>query len=395
MVAGTLVAAVAAYLFQLVAGRVLGPEKLQPIVVLWTIQFLVFTIVFMPMEQLTIRRLNSAVAAAAPWRLFLWLIGASTVGAVLYGWATLDRQFGGNPWFLLILAALIAAYGGFALGRGFLAGRRRYREYGLSVLAESMLRLILAIALLGAGIGALGVSWTLVAGALVVWMWNPLRGERRREAGVAREAGSGSILATFITANASAQTLVAAGPLVVSALGGNALAQSVFFETFLLFRAPLTIAYSLIARVLPPFTAMVDRGEAHILRRWAVRIALAGAVLAPVAYGVGRLVGADLVELLLEPEFRPTAELAALAAAGTTLATVSLVEQQLLIAMRATRRMAAAWLVALLVAALVIIPDGAEPSLRVGRAFLAGETTALLALTAAILYRGRRRSAGS
>ncbi|MBU1226353.1 MAG: hypothetical protein KJ698_03935, partial [Actinobacteria bacterium] len=180
MVVGTLIAAVAAYLFQLIAGRVLGPTDLQPIVVLWTVQFLVFTIVFMPMEQLTIRRLNSAVARAAPWRLFLLLIAASTAGAVGYGMLTLDRQFDGDLWYLVVLAALIIAYGGFALGRGYLAGRLRYREYGLSTFAESMLRLVLAIALLTAGMGSLGLSWTLVAGALVIWFWLPLRGERIR-----------------------------------------------------------------------------------------------------------------------------------------------------------------------------------------------------------------------
>ncbi|MBU1865952.1 MAG: hypothetical protein KKE89_06015 [Actinobacteria bacterium] len=389
MVVGTLIAAVAAYLFQLIAGRVLGPTDLQPIVVLWTVQFLVFTIVFMPMEQLTIRRLNSAVARAAPWRLFLLLIAASTAGAVGYGMLTLDRQFDGDLWYLVVLAALIIAYGGFALGRGYLAGRLRYREYGLSTFAESMLRLVLAIALLTAGMGSLGLSWTLVAGALVIWFWLPLRGERIREAGVDREAGSAKTLATFIASNASAQTLVAAGPLVVSALGGSHAAQSVFFETFLLFRAPLTISYSLIARVLPPFTAMVERGQIRILHRWAIRIAAAGTVLATAAYGLGRLAGAGLVEVLLGADFRPTPELAALAAAGTTLATVALFEQQLLIAMRSTRSMAVAWLVALGVAALVILPNGAEAPLRVGRAFLAGEVTALFGLTMAVV---RRRS---
>jgi len=387
MVVGTLVAAVAAYLFQLLAGRVLGPADLQPIVVLWTIQFLVFTIVFMPMEQLTIRRLNSTVAHAAPWRLFLWLIAASTAGALLYGFLTLDRQFDGDLSYLAIIAALIIGYGGFALGRGFLAGRLRYREYGLSTLAESTLRLVLAIALLAAGVGSLGLSWTLVAGAAVIWLWSPLRGERTREVGTARETGSAGVLATFIAANASAQTLVAAGPLVVSALGGSDAAQSILFETFLLFRAPLTVSYSLIARVLPPFTAMVERGEIRTLHRWAVRIAAAGALLAATAYGLGLLIGANLVGWLLGAEFRPTPELAALAMAGTTVATVALFEQQLHIAMRSTRRMAVAWLMGLVVAALVVLFTGGSESIRVGRAFLAGEVTALIALTIAVLRR--------
>ncbi len=387
MVVGTLLAAVAAYLFQLIAGRILGPEDLQPIVVLWTIQFLVFTIVFMPMEQLTIRRLSASVASAAPWRLFLALIAASTIGATAYGLATLDQQFDGQPWYLAVLALLIVAYGGFALGRGFLAGRRRYREYGLSVLAESMLRLVVAVGLLAAGIGPLGLSWTLVIGALVVWLWTPLRGERRREEGRAREVGSAGTLAAFIAANASAQTLVAAGPLAVAALGGGDAAQSILFVTFLLFRAPLTVSYSLIARVLPPFTAMVERDERAALHRWALRIAGAALLLGAAAYGVGLAVGADVVAWMFGAEFRPDAQMAALAAAGSTIATVVLFEQQLLIALRSVRLMAAAWLVALVVAIAAIIPDGAEATIRVSRAFVAGEVAAVLGLTAAILRR--------
>ena len=394
MVVGTLVAAVAAYLFQLIAGRVLGPVDLQPIVVLWTVQFLIFTIVFVPMEQLTIRRLTASEVRAAPWRLFLGLIAVSTAGAVLYGFFTLDSQFDGDPWYLLILAALIAVYGGFALGRGFLAGRLRYREYGLAVFAESMLRLVLAIALLAIGVGPLGLSVTLVAGGLVVWVWVPLLGERIRDRGVAREAGSVGMMTTIITANASAQTLVAAGPLLVIALGGNDAAQSIFFETFLLFRAPLTVSYSLIARVLPPFSAMFERGDIATLRKWAIRISAAGAVAAAAVYGGGLLVGADAVGLLLGDEFRPTAELAALAAAGTTVATVALFEQQVLIAMRSTRLMAAAWVVAIAVAGAALLIGGSSASLRVGRAFLIGEVTALVALTIAVMRKTRAGRTG-
>lgn len=394
MVVGTLIATVAAYLFQLIAGRVLGPVDLQPIVVLWTIQFLVFTIIFVPMEQLTIRRLTSSEVRAAPWRLFLGLIAVSTGGAVLYGFLTLDRQFDGDPWYLVILAALIAVYGGFALGRGFLAGRLRYREYGLAVFAESMLRLVLAIALLAIGVGPLGLSVTLVAGGLVVWVWMPLLGERIRERGAAQETGSLRVMTTFIAANASAQTLVAAGPLLVIALGGTDAAQSIFFVTFLLFRAPLTVSYSLIARVLPPFSAMFERGDVATLRRWAIRIAGAGIVVAALVYGLGLLVGADAVSLLLGDEFRPDPELAALAAAGTTIATVALFEQQLLIAMRSTGRMAAAWIVALGVAGAALLIGGSSASLRVGRAFLIGEVTALLALTIAVMRRNTAEHTG-
>jgi O-antigen/teichoic acid export membrane protein len=387
MVVGTLVAAVAAYLFQLVAGRALGPTEFAPITVLWTIQFLVFTTVFIPMEQLTIRRLNAAISFAAPWKLFLWVMTAATLASVIFTAFTLDQLFAGDASYLPVTAVLILAYGGFALGRGFLAGRGRYRQYGLSTLSESVLRLALAVALLAAGAGAPGLAWSLVAGALVVWLWRPLHGERSLEAGMARERGTGGALTRFVVANGASQTILAAGPLVVGALGARPAEVSVFFETTLLFRAPLTIAYNLISRVLPPFTRMVERGESATLRRWAIRIGIGGALVAALGYIAGLALGPAAVELLLGAEFRPSDALAAYAAAGMAIATVALFAQQMLIAMRATSLLAGAWVTGLVTAAAVVWIGADDASLRVARAFLAGEAVAFVGIIAAVTTR--------
>ena len=389
MVVGTLVAALAAYLFQLIAGRALGPDEFAPITVLWTLQFLVFTTVFVPMEQLTIRRLNIGAADAAPWRLFLWLIGVSVAGAVVFSALTLDQLLEGEPIYLIATAVLITGYGGFALGRGFLAGQRRFREYGLSTLAESVLRLVLAVGLLAAGAEALGLAWTLVAGSLVIYLWRPFQGVRARERGAPVEPGTGGALAAFITANAASQTIVAAGPLVVGALDGSPTEVSVFFETFLLFRAPLTVTYSLVARVLPPFTRWVEQGRRAVIRNWALRLGIGAAVLAPASFVVGTTVGPALVELMLGAEFRPTRELAGYAAAGVVIATIALFMQQFLIARRATRRLAAAWMVGLAASVIVIALAGGTPSIRVGRAFLIGEAVAFVGLLAAVVVRSQ------
>jgi O-antigen/teichoic acid export membrane protein len=257
MVVGTVAAAAAAYAFQLLGGRVLGPTDFSPITLLWTIQFLAFSIVFVPMEQLTVRRLSLGQPGAAPWPLYLSVITATAVGATVFTALSLDRFFAGDPGYLPITAGLVLTYGVYEVGRGFLAGHRRFKEYGLVTLLESLLRLALAGAVISLGAGALGLGWTMVAGALVVWLWHPLRGQHTRRAGTPREAGEAGALATFITANAAAQTIVAAGPLVVAALGGTAAEVSIFFQTTLLLRAPLAVAYGLTSRVLPPFTRFV------------------------------------------------------------------------------------------------------------------------------------------
>ena len=392
MLVATVLAAVAAYLFLLVVGRVLGTEDFAPLTALWTIQGLIFTTVFMPMEQLTVRRLNLDTPGATPWRLYLWVISATALGATAFAAATLSRLFTGQWAYLPIMAALIAGYGAFAIGRGYLAGRRRFKDYALVTLSESALRLALAGVLLALSVGALGLGWTLVAGALVVWAWRPLHGERQRAAGALPEAGAGGDLATFVTANAAAQTLVWAGPLVVGGLGAEPAEVSVFFQTFLLLRAPLTVAYNLVSRVLPPFTRLVEEGEAAALRRLAIEIAATGAALAAAGFAVGYWVGPPLVELLLGAEYRPEPLLAALAASGAMLATVALFAQQMIIALRATGRLAAAWLAGLAAAGVLVAVASAGPSLRVGWAFLVGEGLAF-ALLVAIALTARPRAA--
>jgi O-antigen/teichoic acid export membrane protein len=389
MIVGTLVAAIAAYGFQLVAGRDLGPAAFAPITVLWTIQFLVFTTVFIPMEQLTIRRLSAAMPSGGPWRLFAGVIAISALLAIGFASITRDRLLAGNWIYVGILAILVTSYGGFALGRGVLAGRRRFREYGLSTLAESLLRLALAIGVLAAGVGAVGVAWTMVAGPFVVYLWRPFHTEPRRGT-VPVGPGSAQDLAAFVAANAASQTIVAAGPLVVGALGAGPAEVSVFFETFLLFRAPLTLAYGLIARVLPPFTRMVEAGEGAILRRWAGRIAAIAAAAAGAGYVFGRWAGPGAVAVLLGAEYRPGATIAGYAAAGVAIATIALFAQQILIAQRATGALAASWFGGLMASALIVVTASGSPSARVGAAFLGGEILAFALIVISVTAVSRR-----
>lgn len=387
MVSGTVVAALAAYAFQVVAGRALGPEAFAPVTVLWTIQFLVMTTVFMPMEQLTIRRLAASTPDAAPRRLFFAVIVAATAVSLAFAALTLERLLDGRLVFLPVVACVIAAYGGHSIARGTLAGRRRFNAYGWSTAAESLVRLAIVGILLLVGAGVVGVAWSLVPGALVVYLWRPFRDEGGRGG---EPAATGGALATFVTANAASQTIVASGPLVVGALGASATEVSVFFETFLLFRAPLTVAYSLIARVLPPFTRIAESAERARLATWALRLGAVAAIGAVAGYFTGLWVGPDLVAILLGQEFRPPGELAALAGSGVAIATVALFTQQMLIALRATGRLAGAWGSGLAAATLAVVLGGADATLRVGTAFLVGEAVALSLIVAAVVAAARR-----
>jgi O-antigen/teichoic acid export membrane protein len=390
----TFISAGAAFLYLVIVGRAVGPTAFAPITVLWTVQYLVTTTVYAPIELLTVRRLSREVSSAAPWALYLWVTVACTAGALAFGIFTLDRFFAGDAAFLLILTPLVIGYAGFAVGRGYLVGRRRFKDYAYAIAAESLFRLCLAGALLAAGVGALGLAAAMAAAPLVVWLWRPLRGRRLTEAGQRPEQGAASDLGAFISATAASQTLLGAGPLVVGAVGGGAAQVSVLGQTFLLLRAPLAVVFNLTSRVIPPLTQLAETDQWDRIRRLGARIGLGGLAIAAGGFGAGYLVGPDLVAWLMGPAYRPTAWLAALAAAGTGLATAALFAQQILVAMGATGRLAAAWLCGLAAAVITVVATGGvDPFLRVGWAFLIGESLAFLLLVGLVVAGARPRAA--
>lgn len=381
MLVATFLSAGAAFLFVVIVGRALGPTEFAPIAVLWTVQYLATTIVYAPMELLIVRRLSSGSDERTPWALYLGVAAVCTAGALAFGIATLDRFFADDPGYVIVLVVLVAGYAGFAIGRGYLAGNRRFRDYAYAITAESVLRLLAAGVLLALSVGGLGLAATMAGAPFAVWLWRPLRGRRGREASRPTEQRATATFGAFVSATAAAQTLLAAGPLVVGGLGGTAAQVSVVNQTLLLLRAPLAVAFNLTSRVLPPLTRFVGSGRWDRLRRLGVLMGIGGGAIAAAVFAAGYFAGPPLVALLMGAEYRPTALLAALAAAGTVLATVALFIQQILVAMKATGRLAVAWLAALACAALTVALTGSlNAMLRVGWAFLVGEVLAFALL---------------
>jgi O-antigen/teichoic acid export membrane protein len=389
MVASAVVAAIAVYAFQLVGGRVLGEVEFTPIANLWTIQFLVVTIVLFPIEQLTIRRL--AMQPEHPLRHDLPLIAgavgttALVISAALFVWR--DEFLDGEAIHALQAGLLIVGYGMFAFGRGRLAGMLDFRRYGFTTAAESMMRLTLGVVLLVAGAASVGLAWSMVVAPLVILAWQPFRHISSREEHISVER-AGGFLATYVVANGASNIILAAGPLVVDALGASNAVVSQYFFTLILLRAPFTFAYSLIARVLAPMARLVSEGRSGELSRFVGIIVGTGAALSAAGGLVGRVVGPWTVALLFGEEFRPRSLVAALIVAGIGAAFSSLVLTQILVARGQTGRLAVAWLAALSGAAIAIAAATGTPDVRVAIGFLVGQGVALLGLAVATLRTG-------
>ena len=396
MLGGTVLATVGAYAFQLVGGRTLGAEDFAPVTVLWSVQFLIMTVVMLPVEQLIIRRLELTGGRSAGLDDSVGplaaLLGGTTLCALTAMALLGQRLTASSAGYVVTAGLLVATYTVFAAARGYLAGRHRYRDYGVATAAEAVGRLLLAGAVLLVTRDGLGLAVVMVLAPLCVLVARPF--SRAHRPAVAEEAATadlpadvlvgraGRFLGTLVLANGAAQTMLGIGPLVVAAAGAGATLVSAVFVTFTLFRGPLWIIQSVLARVLPPFTALARRGDRTTLRGWALRLAALGVLLALVGGLLGWWVGPDLVGLLFGRQFTPSAGLTALVAAGTALAAMTALSSQVLIALGSTWAVAVAWTIALAVAAMVfVVGPGVAPDVRVGVAFLAGESTALALVT--------------
>jgi O-antigen/teichoic acid export membrane protein len=384
MLGGTVVSIVTVLLFQVVAGRSLGAEAFAPIGVVWTVSFMVYTVFMIPVEQFITRRLALAhgnAEALAPNRVLLMsVIGVAIAIGVGFVLATVDRLFAGITAFVVLALALLVTRALLAIGRGFLAGRRRFTAYGGTLAAEGLVLLIAAAVVAAIHPTTLSFAAAMVLSPLVILLFRPFHTTTVTEPWVADNEAPVAFLGFLILATGASQVVIAGGPVVVGLIGGGAAAVSSIFVTFTLFRGPITSAYNLVARVLPDFTALAARGRAHVLTVWAHRITWAGYVLAVLGFTAAYLIGPAIIRVLYGAEFEPDAAVAGLAGAGVGAGLAVLFVAQIYVATGATRALAGRWLLALLIAGAAVAFGPGSAQARVALGFAVGELAALSAL---------------
>jgi O-antigen/teichoic acid export membrane protein len=390
MVAGSLFGAFGSYLFQLIGGRALGTEAFAPISVLWTVFFIVATVMLVPLEQYITRE---ASLGRRVLRTNLMPIVSVTTAAVAVGsiFALVTQQslFDGKAIFALQLGLLVAGYAVLLVAKGVLAGHRQFKNVGWILFWESGLRLVAGIAFLAIVVNAEVLGWAMVLAPLVVLgtrFWRHDVAERRQSetGGHAR-----SFLGTYIAGSAASQLLLAGAPLGVAALGGGPTLISITFVTFTLYRGPLTLIYALQGRILPYLVRLSEDGSAG-LRRISFGVLVGGGALAVCGGLVGYLVGPEVVGLLFGPAFEPDRMVAAMAAAGVMSASTAQIAGQVLVAAGGTGKLATSWASGLAVALVVLVIAPLAVDQTVALAFLLGEATA--AVMVAVMTLGVRRS---
>ena len=288
---GTLSSGLLAYAFNVVAARSLGPEVYGAVGALWAGMFLISVLLFRPVEQTVSRAVADQVArgldARPAVRSAAWLALGLTllaVGALAAAWVPLtDGLFGGRD---VLTAALIAGVAGYAasyFARGLLGGVRWFGGYGLLLLADGGIRLVVALPLLF--VASYSVAAVAIAAAAIGGAVAPLFGAGRRrlkaisegevEGSFAVGAAARFALPAAVIAGCE-QILICGGPLLVLIVGGAdaAGAAGVLFAATLLLRAPVFAFQGVAASLLPNLTTFQARGDHARLHRATMLVAL-------------------------------------------------------------------------------------------------------------------------
>ena len=290
MSVGTLASGILAYLFNVLAARALGPEGYGAIGALWGGMFLLAVLLFRPLEQTVSRTVSHHLergedarpAVRSAGRLTV-AVTVAAVAACVAAWAPLtDRLFGGEP---VLTVALIAGLVGYAISyfaRGLAGGVRWFEGYGIVLLADGAIRLLVALPLLFVAsqtVAAVAIAAAAVGGAVAPLAsrrrvrLQKLSGEARGEFAL-REAARFAAPAAVIAG--CEQVLVSGGPLLVLIAGGEGAtaAAGVLFAATLLVRAPVFLLQGVQASLLPNLSAFRARGDEGALHRATMRVAL-------------------------------------------------------------------------------------------------------------------------
>lgn len=376
MVAGGLIGAVGAYLFQVYGTRALGAEAFAPLAVLWTAFFILATVLLVPVEQYVTREVASG-RRALPHDLGPAMVMAA-IGALLGGgfvWFNLDRVFEGDWQYVLQIVLLMVGYALLFVGKGVLAGRRRFAGVGWVLIIETVARLAIGVIAVSLLASAISLGWAMVIGGfsvLAMRWW-------RHDTGSAgeRAAPAARFLGGYSWGSAASQLLLGGAPIAVLLLGADPALVSVVFVTFTLFRAPMTLIFALQGRILPYLVGLAGSGDNHRLGRIARGVVIGGTGVALAGALVGWLAGSEVVSLLYGPEFAPSQGVAMLAAGGVMAAAAAQITGQILVAEARTSRLAWAWAGGLGAGLVAMVLLGGEPDLRVAGAFAIGEFVAL------------------
>jgi O-antigen/teichoic acid export membrane protein len=433
------------FAFFSIASHVLGEESAQRLDVLWSVMFVVISVIYRPIEQLLSRTiaerrarghthhpLGIPIAIQAGFALIFLVI------ALAFHEQLVDKVFDGYSALYDVLIVGTLAYAASYFARGWLAGHEYFALFGGLVLMESISRICFVIAAaLGITSGQTAVALGIAAAPLVSLVVVPLafarQGDERHEdeqessaiaamkdteaaltsapitvdEAVAALAGPGTEGVQEAAAHdelslrrgtgfagsvsgimLSEQTILNAAVLTVAATSPDKALAGIVFNVLLIARAPLQLFQAIQTSLLPHLTGLeVTDGHEAFARAIRLTVRAIAAFAAAVALGL-LAIGPFVMSHLFGQHFTYGRFGLALIGLGMGLHLTSGALNQAALARDRARAAACCWgLAAALFLVWMLIPAVSEQLLRTEIGY-AGATALLAAMLALLYWRG-------
>jgi O-antigen/teichoic acid export membrane protein len=436
------------FAFFSISSHVLGEAEASRVALLWSVMFVIISVIYRPIEQLLSRTIAERRAhghGEHPLRVpiaiqsgfaLLFLLAALALHEVL-----IDQVFEGFQALYLVLVVGTLAYAASYFARGWLAGHEYFVLFGLLVLMEAFARICFALAVaLGLASGQTAVALGIAAAPLVSLMVVPgafaRRGEERREtsssppsahphdADLARApitvdeadaalAGPGTEGVQEAAAHdelslrrgtgfagwvsgimLSEQTILNAAVLTVAATSPNKALAGIVFDVLLIARAPLQLFQSIQTSLLPHLTGL-EATAGHDAFARAIRVTVLAIAAFAGAVALGLLaIGPFAMTHLFGQHFSYGRFGLALVGVGMGLHLASGALNQAALARDRARAAACCWgLAAGLFLVWMLTPAVSEQLLRTEIGYAGA--TAVLALALGVVYRRGRPDAAA
>jgi O-antigen/teichoic acid export membrane protein len=394
-----------------VASHVLPEVEYKGISLLWSVMFVVISVIYRPIEQLLSRTIAERRAHGLEEHPYRVPVTIQASFAALFAVVALALKgplendvFDGSSTLYWVLVVGTLAYAASYFARGWLAGHERFGLYGGLVFLESTSRFLFALAVAvgiahGQGVVAMGIAAAPFVSLVVVpWAFRR-RGKAapstapqrpRADTGISMSHGVGfavSVLGIML----AEQTLLNAAVITVDITATDAALAGFVFNVLLIARAPLQLFQSIQTSLLPHLAGLEAREGAADFGR-AIRITvLAIAAFAGAVALVLLAIGPWAMDVLFGGNYDYGRVGLAVVALGMGLHLIAGTLNQAALARQQAKLAAAAWLLsAALFVAFVLAPTITNQVLRVEVAYFGA--TGILSCLLLALY--RRQAAG-
>jgi len=317
-----------------ISSHVLDEAAASRIALLWSVMFVIISVIYRPAEQLLSRTIAERRArghAQHPLRVPIAIQAGFALGFLVVALAfeeqLVDNVFDHYQALFDVLLIGTLAYAASYFARGWLAGHEHFALYGGLVLMESLSRICFALAVaLGLASGQTAVALGIAAAPFVSLVVVPIaffhHGTRRRrfdpapitvDEAAAGLAGPGTEAVQEVSAHdelslrrgtgfagwvssimLSEQTLLNAAVLTVAATSSDKALAGIVFDVLLIARAPLQLFQAIQTSLLPHLTGLEatagHRAFARAIRVTALAIAVFAAAVAVGLLAIGPFV---------------------------------------------------------------------------------------------------------